>query len=108
MKLINITFAISPKNSEDFVAYIKSDFIPALTAAGYYTPLLCCVQNDGAEEAADTLSYALQMRAPNADVHARFMAEAAVEHFRTMAGKWNPDFALFMTELNVIYDGRSC
>ena len=104
MKLINITFAISPADSEEFTAYIKSDFIPALKAAGYYSPLLCCVDQQSAASDDGTLSFALQMRAPSADVHASFMAEEAVAHFRRMAEKWNPDFALFMTELNVIYD----
>ncbi len=113
MKLINITFAISPKDSDEFEAHIKSDFIPALLKAGYYSPLLSCVEPtaDGSDDG--TLSYALQMRAPSADVHSHFMAEQAADHFRAMAAKWNPDFALFMTELRVIYDpdkvyGTSC
>lgn len=104
MKLINITFAVSPKNSEEFEGYIISEFIPALLDAGYYSPLLSCVNQTEANADESTLSYALQMRAPSADVHAHFMAEKAADHFRRMAEKWNPDLALFMTELDVIYD----
>lgn len=113
MKLINITFAVSPADREEFISHIKSDFIPALIGAGYYSPLLSCVAAHEHEENDNCLSFALQMRAPSADVHARFMADEAAAHFRRMAEKWEPDFALFITELNVIYDpdkvyGRSC
>lgn len=114
MKLINITFAVSPAISAEFTEHITSVLIPKLTEAGYYNPLLskvCPVEDPAPDD--DTVSFALQMRAPSAEIHDSYMNKLAPEHLGAIVRRWANCVALFITELDVVFDpakdnGRSC
>lgn len=109
MILINTTFCVDSPMADTFIDFIKDTYIPLALSSGLHSPLLTRI-NAGEENSkneltgAESSSYALQMRAPSADILAEFRADILPNLYYVMGESWGPSIQLFETELEVVYD----
>lgn len=101
MLLYNTTFAIDPQIEEEFLRWLRDEFIPSATADGDYfdTPELFRVEN---RTAGDALSYALHMRALSAEDINLWYEDHGSRLFDTLIRRWQGRAAFFSTTLTAI------
>lgn len=80
MILSNTTFFISPSRVRSFELWVRDTYIPALTDAGFASPLLLRIL--GGDDPAVT-SFALQVSAPSVEQAQSWLIEGEGERIRS-------------------------
>ena len=100
MHIYNTTFGVDPSLETEFIAWLRSDFIPAATADGeYFTSpeLMRVVTGDP-----DVITLALHLRAGSTDDIDRWYEDHGSRHFDYIQRKWNGRVVFFSTTLTKI------
>ena len=102
MLLYNITFALDTRIADEFISWLRTEFIPAALAddGEYFTsPQLmrvCRTPEPG------TTSLALHLHAESADDIERWYADHGSRLFAHMASHWADSAVFFPTTLEII------
>ncbi|MDO4319275.1 MAG: DUF4286 family protein [Bacteroidales bacterium] len=102
MLIYNITFALDSRLEDEFIGWLKNEFIPATTVDNgeYFTePRLMRVSH---ELEPGTRSLALHLCAAEADDIDRWYADHGSRLFASMIDRWADRVAWFPTTLEII------
>ena len=101
MFLYNTTFGIDVSIEEQFIAWLRSEFIPTSTCDGEYfdNPELFYVN---AQQEQGIKSIALHLRAPNEEAINRWYEDHGSRLFNTIMQRWNGRAVFFSTTLELL------
>ena len=104
MVLYNITISVDATCSEEWLAYMENDHIPAVLATGHFRDYkLCRVEGD--EQGG--LTFAVQYLAHSVEAFTLYHTDCAPALQADFVKKWGTKAAAFRTILPVISEGSA-
>ncbi len=110
MILFNTTFAVDSNHAADFIAFIRDSHIPAAEKSGLYGMLLTEMHGEATTNSLTgqhIRTFALQMRAPSADIMSDFHERVLPSVYAEIGRRWGMAVCMFESQLDVVYDHQS-
>ena len=106
MILLNITFGADKSLVSELKSFILDTLIPAAENDGFHSFIFSKItpHEEGGDE--DSLSYAVQMRAPGEKEYKEFTTHTAPAVFEIMARRWGKRVMYFATRLDILHDSN--
>ena len=101
MIVYNVTVKIDLAVAEDWLAWTRSEHIPAVMGTGYFTAYRL-LRIDDDEPEVDGLTYAVQYTCPDRDTFHRYLAECAGEIQRRHRERYDNRFIAIRTLMSVV------
>ncbi len=99
MTLYNTTFAIDPELRDEFIAWLRDEFIPTATADGEYFESARLFTVDTLQPDSEALSLALQMETSEVDNINLWYADHGSRLFDHIMNRWPGRAVFFSTTL---------
>ena len=102
MVLYNLTIAVEPQQSNEWLDYMRSEHIPKIMATGWFINYrICQIPPSGDAE----MAFAVQYTAPTEAHFRRYEAEFAAKLRGEYQGRFGQSTGLFRTILKIIDEG---
>ena len=106
MIIFNITFGAEAALVPELTDFIRETVIPAAENDGFHSFILSKIKPHDPEADANTVSLALQMRAPSEKVFDEFNNNSIPAVLEMLFRKWGNRVLCFGTRLDVIHDSN--
>lgn len=105
MILYNTTFCIDNRLSDEFLEFLKLQYIPAAESSGLHAALVLAMRG-GNDDDNYTSTVALQMRAPSEGALEQFHTSQLPEIYSMITRRWGNGVAMFESTLDILHDSE--